>query len=66
MHEDIFAIFTLDKTEALGIVEPLHRSFFHCLTRIPFLEFCFDQSEGTEEAGNAIWGILLTTLDQRY
>src|SRR6266567_8622515 len=28
MHEDVFSVLPLDKTEALGRVKPLHYSFF--------------------------------------
>jgi hypothetical protein len=29
MHENVFAIFTADKTVSFGVVEPLYCSFFH-------------------------------------
>src|SRR4051812_27948247 len=34
MDEDIFAALTSDKAVALGVIEPLHSSLFHCVTRI--------------------------------
>src|SRR3954462_7053801 len=36
MHEDVFSVLTLDKTEALGRVEPLHRTFFFHLPIVPW------------------------------
>jgi hypothetical protein len=29
MHEDIFAVLTRDKAEALRVIEPLHGTLFH-------------------------------------
>jgi hypothetical protein len=31
MHEDIFAVLTRNKAEALRVIEPLHGTLFHCV-----------------------------------
>jgi hypothetical protein len=30
MHENIWTVFLFDKTESLGIIEPLHHTLSHC------------------------------------
>lgn len=36
MDENILAIFPADKAITFRVIEPLHCSLFHCVTRIPY------------------------------